>query len=816
MSPLISESKENFPVLIVDKCGALGIDLARKLSESSTIVLVTQKYVPASENIIPVPFAKKIPKIPDNIYSHIFIIDDADAITIEALPSFLKKAQEDRAIFSFCTTLKRTDLPSEIYEYRKSKILYLGDIFPATGFFPKSYVNRFLALARNRGRIEVPQDGMALSYPIFYEDVIAGILEASFGISSEKIYYIFPKHGVTLLTLAHAIQKNDPNIKIDFVEENPADAPSVLREGKFLFSEKYPLEDRIRNLKNSIHNFVNKDNDVAIDKNRSIYSFDNFKLAAFAVLLFMFLPLITTLVFSFLGFFFLDRSRTSMETSKSLILLSKSSFNLADSFSKTLLYETSFMKFDPLAKLAQSIEKGKIESENISGYHDALNLFSQGKTNEAISRIKDFVILAQTDNKLRGLKVLDRSLFNFISQTINVWPQILGIESKKVYLVLFQNNYLQRGSGGAIQAFGILTFDNGKIVDFTIHNPYELDKNLKGHVEPPFAIRRYLKSPNFHLMDAAFNSDFKQAAASASFFAELETGEKVDGVIALDLHFLQNLLEKVGDKNSKNLLEISKTKINETSFVTEVVLSLKKSLERKNIARILLSKEFIDMMHKKNISFAFNDPSLENIFATNNFSSPKQINDFLGIFETDFSGELVNKIINQKVELKETGEISSVVSLELKNSQDSDSIKYLRFIKPIGSNLKKIKIDGTDTDFTNAVTDPALYESKDFKTPKLLEVERIIQDEKEIFGFLTLIPKGEAQTIELEFNLEGNSPLSSLSDFSYILHFFKQPGAVPYPFKFSIDFPRTFKIYSEPTVAKIADRDFDLTFKFTK
>lgn len=833
MSPLISESKENFPILIVDKTAVLGNRLSEKLSEEATIVLVTQSQPPPFQNIIHIPFEKKIPKVPDNIYSHIFVIDDREDSTIEFLPSFLKKAQNDKAVFCFCTVLDRQEkIPPEVFEYKKGKVLFIGDIFPAGGLFSKSYINRFLTMSKNRGRIEVPQDGMSISYPIFLEDTIPAILEASFGTDLEKTYYLFGKHGITLLSLAHIIQKTDPNIKIDFVEE-PTQNVQVIREGKYLVSDKYPLEDRIKSLKIQAGHFERKNIEKETDEiyKKNDYSFKNLRIIVFGILFFLFLPLITTLVFSYLGFLFLDKSRVALDSSRAFINISKSSFDLATVFSKPLIYETEFFKNDLLTKLIESVEKGKIQSENISEYHIAMDLFSEGKTNEAIFHIKNFLVFAQSEK----FKIFDNNTFNFISQTINVWPQILGVDSKKTYLVIFQNNLISRPTGGLIQAYGLLTFDNGKISDFTTYNTYNTDKNLKGHVEPPFAIRRYLPSAHWFLKDSNFNPDFKESAQSASFFVDLETGEKVDGLIALNLNSLQKIMELVNDKNSNNFLEIAKTKINDHNYLTEVASSFKKSFEKKNIARIFLSKDISDLILKKDIIFAFNDQSIENIFSTNNFSSsfsdykvdsPRQINDFFAVSEVNLDKfSQIKRKINHKVELKENGGILSTVSLEFKNLGNEDYKNYLRFVIPQGSTLKEIKIDGSQKDFTDAITDPTIYEAKDFIPSQKIEVEKYNQGDKGVFGFLVIIPRGKTQTIEATFNLPEKPPLTALSNFSldpqiasfaYNLHFFKQPGVENFPYKFSIVFPVSFKIYSNPSFSKTVDKDFDLNFKFSK
>lgn len=801
----VSENRESPPILIVDKAGELGLPLCKKLSRESTVVFVS-KYEPNDpQNIAYVPFGKEIPKVPDNTYSHVFIIDDGEDITFEYLSSFFEKAKSDKAVFCFCTNLQNQDkIPPEIFEYAKSKILVLGDLFPGKGFFSKAYTNRFLTQAQSRGKIEVPQDGMGITYPVFIDDAVLGILESAFGTSSEKTYYLFPKHGTSLLSLAHIIQKNDPSIKIDFSNEKFKKSTQIKKEGRYLLSEKYPLEERIKTLRGKRGQFLEKEEAVE-DNDLNLLPTPYLKIFLFTIIFFLFLPLLTTLFFSFLGGFFLDILKS--QNSNNLLSLSKSSYILANNFSKALLFENSFIKSDLINKLISSIDEGNLETENVLEYYKSLDLLSEGKTSEGISFLRNFLVFAQSK---RTTEVIDKSLFNFISQTINVWPQILALDTRKNYLILFQNNNLPRPTGGQIQYFAVLSFDNGKISDFRTYDTKESDRKLKGHIEPPFAIRRFLKSPHWYLKDSNFNPDFIQSADSASFFVDLEESEKVDGVVAVDLNFLSQLLGK---------------KITGQNLNAEVT-RLKDSLKSKSLARTLLTAQFAKLLESKDIIFAFNDKSVQTIFSSNNFSStisktdensPKKINDFLGVVEADF-GEPINFVerkLNHKVEIGEDGKVASNVLFEIKNSEDTEYRNYIRFYTPQGSVLKKIKINGLDKELTAAITDPLVYEDKDFKASDRLEVESSNQSGKSVFGFFLSIPQNSTSTISISYESPKIESLSSLSNFSYNLVFFKQPGVEPYPYDFSISAPPIFKA-SKSTFGGNTAKDFDLTFNFGK
>lgn len=126
---------------------------------------------------------------------------------------------------------------------------------------------------------------------------------------------------------------------------------------------------------------------------------------------------------------------------------------------------------------------------------------------------------------------------------------LLGKDGPKKYLVLFQNNMELRPTGGFIGSFGLLTFDNGRLTDININDIYTADGQLKGHVDPPEPIRKYLGEGGWYLRDSNWDPDFPSSATKAEWFLDKELSEKVDGVIAIDLNFIKRILSVTGPIN---------------------------------------------------------------------------------------------------------------------------------------------------------------------------------------------------------------------------------------------------------------------------
>src|ERR1039457_2682784 len=99
-----SEISQKLPLLIIDKKGKLGTSLAEKFKEQFLIVLVSGRELDVHENIIHIPYRKKIPLIPDNVYSHIFVIYNGEKEILDMLSSFVKKADETNSKLFFITS----------------------------------------------------------------------------------------------------------------------------------------------------------------------------------------------------------------------------------------------------------------------------------------------------------------------------------------------------------------------------------------------------------------------------------------------------------------------------------------------------------------------------------------------------------------------------------------------------------------------------------------------------------------------------------------------------------------------------------------
>lgn len=125
-------------------------------------------------------------------------------------------------------------------------------------------------------------------------------------------------------------------------------------------------------------------------------------------------------------------------------------------------------------------------------------------------------------------------------------PEVVALEGSKTYLILLQNNNELRPTGGFIGSFAKVNFEGGKLKKLEVNDIYAIDGQLPIHVEPPREIKEDLGQVNFYLRDSNWEPDFPTAARQAEWFYNKETGERVEGTIALDISAMEDLLSVIG------------------------------------------------------------------------------------------------------------------------------------------------------------------------------------------------------------------------------------------------------------------------------
>ena len=127
-------------------------------------------------------------------------------------------------------------------------------------------------------------------------------------------------------------------------------------------------------------------------------------------------------------------------------------------------------------------------------------------------------------------------------------PYLLGIDSERTYLFLWQNDKELRPTGGFITAYSIIKVKDGKFEQVVSDDIYKLDGQFRSKLPAPEPIKKYLPLVNnWFLRDMNLSPDFK--TSMDTFYENYQTIRRatpVDGIISVDTHPLVGLLGVMG------------------------------------------------------------------------------------------------------------------------------------------------------------------------------------------------------------------------------------------------------------------------------
>lgn len=537
------------------------------------------------------------------------------------------------------------------------------------------------------------------------------------------------------------------------------------------------------------------------------------------------LPIIFILSHPFLGTLHLGKARnaifsSALDKGKKEAVLASSHFSTAREALSTLAPLFRFLGMSEQTKKIEGwFEIGYDLGEAVKYLAEAglegqeLILISLGKkegeAKEIISKI--FAGVSQAEEKLGLLEIKTdkppflgekfgqisslRKELAKIKKFFPVASWALGLEKKRFFLVLFQNNMELRPGGGFIGTLGFLTFDEGKL-DLKIEDVYTADGQLRGHVEPPKPIRKHLNQPHWYLRDSNWEPDFPTNGKRAAWFLEKELGLKPDGVIALDLTFVKKILDVIGPVEipdykekitSENLFLKAQIYSQENffpgstqkrDFLASLAWALiDKLAAQKSLPWLKIGRAVEEAASQKHLFIFFEEPLPQKLISEQGFGGEirevacsgkigpdvKCLADYLMIVEANLGVNKVNYFVKREIkkELKvENDWMDSKITIVYENTSPPNVSfggnykNYLRILTTNNFALEKVKTDGRELDQEG-------------------EVDRTTTFGKTEIGFLVEIPYQSKKIIEIFYKMPLGLPEN---EFVYQLLVQKQPG----------------------------------------
>lgn len=766
------------------------------------------------------------------LYTKILFIDTGEKNIYELFNVFVQRMPwlDNRVVF---VTNLRQGNEKLLRDTSQATIAFYGDIISST-LDINSLCNNLLFLAKKKKRISIVSEGMGL-YPVFFHDVIASI-KTILAHKFNHTLLVFPQDEITSLTFARVLQKIDPEITLDIQNNKKQESEplSIPKNGKHMvdfinFEAKLKgTYERVRiQSQGSVKSLSHK------EKNRSSTPSIFVGASIALIVVFLFLPFFA--FFSLLGSIWaLEQGKANV--AKGFALFAQDAFLISDKIIGNPLHIASF-------------SLGRNTAEGAVIFSDALDMFSQIIEGTNVSRQKliyglnlarRLSVIKQYMQTTHGLPTMVKNKVGdfareeqLLMTVLDVFPEIAGFKGQRTYLVLFQNNAELRPGGGFIGSYGLMTVESGRVIRFTIHDVYDADGQLAGHIEPPFELRKYMGVTHWFLRDSNFDVDFRKNAQTAAFFLEKETGEKVDGVIGVDASFLKNVLAAIGplfiadfqttitaenftfftqEEIQSHFFPGSRKKKNFLSAVyQEIVPAIQKRISYRQMASLLT-----DAIDQKHLLLMSLNPAVEEIFTANNFSSTilekrfsseNIIQDFVGISEANIGQNKVNTYISRKmyqdVAMQKHNRFSQIQLVYTNKSSvgslfGGDYNNYLRVILPYDSIITSIAFDGKETEF--------VMTKESYEKPKITDAFEIKKTEelgRIIYGMYVTIPALSTKVIRFTYTTPQKSNRNA--DVSYDLLVLKQPGTEADSYSLSLHYPRDFIIIKTNKKTRISD-----------
>lgn len=391
-------------------------------------------------------------------------------------------------------------------------------------------------------------------------------------------------------------------------------------------------------------------------------------------------------------------------------------------------------------------------------------------------------------------------------------PQIIALEGKKSYLVLLQNNNELRPTGGFIGSFAQIDFEGGKLKKLDVNDIYNIDGLLAIHVEPPKEIKEDLGQKDWFLRDSNWEPDFPTSARQAAWFYTKETGQRVEGVIALDVSAVENLLSVLGaldlpdykeEITDDNLFEKSITHAEQGFFPgSQAKKSFLSSLSAQLFNKIFflpgqnwpgIVQSLGKSLEQKHLMIYLDNPKLFSYLASQNWTGtmPRaqedregSINDFLSVVEANLGANKVNYYIERGYDLEtvigKEGEIKHRLKISYTNRSPSDTWpagKYknrMRIYLPFGAKVNRVLWG--ETNITNQLSTFVDYGRTGYSV--LLELQ----------------PR-ESKNLIVDYELGGKIQFKD-READYRLDIIKQAGTLNDPLEWRLTYPINYRLKS--------------------
>ena len=163
----------------------------------------------------------------------------------------------------------------------------------------------------------------------------------------------------------------------------------------------------------------------------------------------------------------------------------------------------------------------------------------------------------QVSSKINQTQELVSEVYKYVKDSKPLLSKVswlLGKDSPRNYLMIFQNDGELRPSGGFWTAYSTLVVNNGKVTPGNASNIYDLDDRINSRVPAPRILKSYhINVPYLNLRDSNLSPDFPTDAKIFldQYLKAMKVKTKFDAIIAIDTKILVDIVNVLGKLDTR-------------------------------------------------------------------------------------------------------------------------------------------------------------------------------------------------------------------------------------------------------------------------
>lgn len=340
--------------------------------------------------------------------------------------------------------------------------------------------------------------------------------------------------------------------------------------------------------------------------------------------------------------------------------------------------------------------------------------------------INDFPTFSR--DKISSLRDLVSKLndgTNTIKNIIVFLPDLLGSSERQRYLILLENESELRSTGGWLTSYGIVGIEGGQIRELFVDDIYNADGTLKVQGKTftaPKSMQNALGVTDWSFSLINWYPDLADTESAAEPFVQsLGKGNDLDGVITIDISFIQKLLDKWGGIEvpgeselitSDNLYskifqmheDFTPGSTQKTTFLADLANQIITKIFSMNIKDLItLGSVFEDSLNEKHLQATFKNSDAYNFFNDKSWagSLDSRYNSAPVAIDWNWGGNksnlYLNKNYNLSIDIKDENTMYYTYSISVENTSTSntypqgDYVNYQRIYIPSNATIVSVK-----------------------------------------------------------------------------------------------------------------------------